>query len=188
MQRQRAPDRRQLIDVPNKTLLEEAMELEKVKEGMVPNLEKTKFGRKDTKDMESMGSVDEVMDSEALLIGEIPVSLNCSIVSLTLPIIFKLKKAKEDLIEVEGKHRVIEENESHNGVTIESSEECKPQRVILEKLSMEMTRHIKPLYLRAHLNGRPISKVLINNGSAVNIMLLRILRALRRSISDLIET
>ena len=32
MQRQRASDKRQLIDVPDKTLLEEAMQLEKVKE------------------------------------------------------------------------------------------------------------------------------------------------------------
>ena len=56
---------------------------------MVPSLEKTKFGRKTTKDMESMSSVDEVMNLEALLIGEIPVSLNCSIVFLTLPTIFK---------------------------------------------------------------------------------------------------
>ena len=39
--------------------------------------------------MESMSSVDEVMDSEVLLMGKIPVSLNCSIVSLTFPTIFK---------------------------------------------------------------------------------------------------
>ena len=32
MQKQRASDKRQLIDVPDKTYLEEAMELEKVKE------------------------------------------------------------------------------------------------------------------------------------------------------------
>ena len=89
MQRQITGDKRQLIDVPNKTLLEKAMELEKVKEGMVPSLEKSKFRRKATKDMESMSSVDEVMDSEALLTGEIPISLNCSIVFLTLPTIFK---------------------------------------------------------------------------------------------------
>ena len=53
---------------------------------------------------------------------------------------------------------------------------------------MEMTRHIKPLYVRAHLNGKPVSKVLIDNGSAVNVMPLRILRALGMSINDLIET
>ena len=94
MQRQSVANRRQLIDVSNKTLLEEAMELKKVKEGMVPNLKKTKFGRTTTEDMESMSSADKVMDNKALLIGEIPISLKCSIVSLTLIVIFKLKKVE----------------------------------------------------------------------------------------------
>ena len=180
-------DRRQLIDVPMEFQEEDAMDLEKVKEGMVPSLEKTKFGKKVIEDMESM-SVDEVMDSEALMIGEIPISLNCSTVSLTLPTIFKSKKTKEDLVEVEGKHSTTEEDVGHGGVTIESSEECRPHKVILEKPSVEMTRHIKPLYVRAHLNGRPVSKVLIDNGSTVNVMSLQMLRALGRSINDPIET
>ena len=51
-----------------------------------------------------------------------------------------------------------------------------------------MTRHIKPLYVRAHLNGRSMSKVLIDNESTVNVMPLRMLRALGRSINDMIET
>ena len=164
------------------------MELEKVKEGMVPSLEKTKFGRKATKDMKSISSAAEVMNLEALLIGEIPISLNCSIVSLTLPIIFKLKKAEEDLVEVEGKHLAIEEDEDHDRVTIESFKDYRPQKVILKKPSMEITRHMNPLYIRAHLNGRLVFKALIDNGSAVNVMPLRKLRALGRSISDLIET
>ena len=62
---------------------------------MVPSLEKTKFGRKATEDMESMSSVDEVKDSEALMIGEITISLNCSTVSLTLPTIFQSKKQRK---------------------------------------------------------------------------------------------
>ena len=41
-----------------------------------------------------MGSVDKVMDTEALLIVEIHISLNCSTVSLILPTIFKSKKKK----------------------------------------------------------------------------------------------
>ena len=53
---------------------------------------------------------------------------------------------------------------------------------------MEMTRQIKPLYVRSYLNDRPVSKVLIYNGSIVNVMPLRMLRAIERSISDLIET
>ena len=94
MQRQRVADRRQLIDVPVEIQKEDAMDLEKVKEGMVYSSEK-KIGRKVNEDMESMGSVDEVMDIEALLIGEIPISLNCSTVSLTLSIIFKSKRQRK---------------------------------------------------------------------------------------------
>ena len=96
-----------------------------------------------------MSSVDEVMDSEVLLIGEFPISLHCSIVSLTSPTIFKSKKAKEDPVGVEGKHPVTEEDEGHNGVIIESSKECRLQKVILEKPPVEIMRHIKPLYVRA---------------------------------------
>ena len=42
--------------------------------------------------------------------------------------------------------------------------------------------------MRAHFNSKPISKVLVDNGSAVNVMPLRMLRALGRNIDDLIET
>ena len=52
---------------------------------------------------------------------------------------------------------------------------------------MDMMKHIKPFYVRAHLNGRPVSKLLIYNGLVVNVMPLRILRALGRSNSDMIE-
>ena len=52
---------------------------------------------------------------------------------------------------------------------------------------MEMTRHIRPLYVRAHFNGKPVSKVLVDNGSSLNVMPLRMLRALGRNTGDLIE-
>ena len=122
MQRLRANDRRQRIDVPMEIKKEDAMKLEKGKEGMVPSLEKTKFGRKATEDMESMRSVDEVIDSKALSIGEIPISLNCSIVSLSFPTIFKSKKIEEDLVEVEGRYPTTKEDVGHGGVTVESFE------------------------------------------------------------------
>ena len=56
-----------------------------------------------------MSSVDEVMYSEALMIGEIHISFNCSIVSLTLSTIFKSKKIEEDLVEVEEKNPTTQE-------------------------------------------------------------------------------
>ena len=60
--------------------------------------------------------------------------------------------------------------------------------MILEKSIMEMTRHIRPLYVRSHFNGNPISKVLVDNESTINVMPLRMLRTLGRGIGDLIET
>ena len=101
------------------------MKLEKVNEGMIPSLKKTKFRRKATKDMESMRSVDEVMGLETLLIGEILFSLNCSTISLTLPTIFNSKKSEEDLVEIKVKHPTTKEDEGHDGVTIESFKECR---------------------------------------------------------------
>ena len=59
--------------------------------------------------------------------------------------------------------------------------------MILEKPIVEMTRHIKPFYVRAHFNGKQVSKVLVDNGPAANVMPLRLLRALVRGIGDLIE-
>ena len=59
--------------------------------------------------------------------------------------------------------------------------------MILEKPTVEMTRHIRPLYVRAHFNGKPVSKVLVDNGSSVNVMPLRMLKALGSGVGDLIE-
>ena len=51
---------------------------------------------------------------------------------------------------------------------------------------MEIIRHIRPLNVRAHFNSKPVSKVLMDNGSTVNMMPLTMLRVLRRGIGDLI--
>ena len=47
---------------------------------------------------------------------------------------------------------------------------------------MEMTRHIRPLYVKAPFNGKSMSKVLVDNGSAVNVMSLRIVETKRRRV------
>ena len=58
----------------------------------------------------------------------------------------------------------------------------------LEKPSVEMTRHIWALYIKAYLNGKPISRVLIDDGSAVNMIPSKILAMLGRIEEDLIPT
>ena len=61
-------------------------------------------------------------------------------------------------------------------------------KVILEKPTNEMRRHIRPLYVRAHFNGKPVYKVVVDNKSAINVMPLRMLREFGRNNDDLIET
>jgi hypothetical protein len=43
-------------------------------------------------------------------------------------------------------------------------------KMVFEKPSKQMTQHLKPLYIKAHINGRPVNKVLVDNGAAVNIL------------------
>ena len=81
-----------------------------------------------------------------------------------------------------------EEKDNQRVITIDASEGSRAQKVILENPIVEMKKHIRSLYVRAHFNGKPVSKVLVDNGSVVNVMPLRMLRALGKSIGDLIET
>ena len=131
--------------------------------------------------------MDEV-DLRTILIGTFPISLKCYTISLTLPYFFKSKEIEESVVEVEKEHFPTEEKHNQRVITIDPFEGSRVQNVILEKPTVEMTRHIRPLYVRAHFNGKPLSKVLVDNGSAVNVMPLRMLRALGRGIGDLIET
>ena len=79
--------------------------------------------------------------------------------------------------------------DSQGVITIDSSEGNRAQKVILEKPIEDMTRHMRPLYVRTHFKDKSVSKVLVDNASAVNIMLLRMLGAyIGRNIDDLVET
>jgi hypothetical protein len=44
-----------------------------------------------------------------------------------------------------------------------------PKEVVLEKPE-ESSQHVKPLYIRGHINGKPISRMLVNGDVAVNLM------------------
>ena len=91
------------------------------------------------------------MDSETLLIGK-PYFFKLFHCFFNIVNYLQVKKAKKDLVDVEGKNPMTEEDVGHGGVTIKSSEECRPHKEILEKPSVEMKRNIKPLYVRANLN------------------------------------
>jgi hypothetical protein len=44
-----------------------------------------------------------------------------------------------------------------------------PKEAVFEKPE-ESSQHMKPLYVRGHIDGRPISRMLINGDVAVNLM------------------
>jgi hypothetical protein len=63
-----------------------------------------------------------------------------------------------------------------------------PRPVIFEKPRERNYKHLKALYLKGYINGQPISRMLVDTGAAVNIMLYSVLHRLGHSIGDLIKT
>lgn len=51
-----------------------------------------------------------------------------------------------------------------------------------------MLNHTKVIYLRYHVNGKPLDKALVDNGSIVNVIPLRILLSLGKIENDIIFT
>jgi hypothetical protein len=51
-----------------------------------------------------------------------------------------------------------------------------------------MCQHLKPLYIKVHMDGRPVNRVLVDNGAAVNILPTSMLRKLLKTENDLIAT
>jgi hypothetical protein len=49
-------------------------------------------------------------------------------------------------------------------------------------------KHLKALYLKGYINGHPVSKMLVDNSAAINIMPYSVLHRLRRFAEDLIKT
>jgi hypothetical protein len=61
-------------------------------------------------------------------------------------------------------------------------------KIIFEKPTLAMCQHLKPLYIKAHMDGRLVNRVLVDNGAAVNILPTSMLRKLLKMENDLIAT
>lgn len=60
--------------------------------------------------------------------------------------------------------------------------------ILVEKPTMEVTKHLKPLYIKAHINGKLFSRVFVDGGVVLNIMPLTIMVRLSKNVEDLIPT
>jgi hypothetical protein len=61
------------------------------------------------------------------------------------------------------------------------------KEVVFKKLE-ESSQHMKPLYVRGHIDGRPISRMLIDDGAAVNLMPYSIFKKLGWEDNELMKT
>nr|ABA92078.1 retrotransposon protein, putative, unclassified [Oryza sativa Japonica Group] len=63
-----------------------------------------------------------------------------------------------------------------------------PEQAIFEKPEGTENRHLKPLYINGYVNGKPMSKMMVDGGAAVNLMPYATFRKLGRNAEDLIKT
>jgi hypothetical protein len=74
------------------------------------------------------------------------------------------------------------------GVEEEVAQMClSPKEVVFEKPE-ESSQHLKPLYIRGHINRKPISRMLVDDGTAVNLMSYSVFKKLGRDDDKLVKT
>jgi hypothetical protein len=62
-----------------------------------------------------------------------------------------------------------------------------PKEAVFEEPE-ESSQHLKTLYVHGHIDGKPISKMLIDGGAAINLMPYSIFKKLRREDDELVKT
>jgi hypothetical protein len=62
-----------------------------------------------------------------------------------------------------------------------------PKEAVFEKLK-ESSQHLKPLYIWGHIDRKPVSRMLIDGGAAVNLMSYSIFKKLGREEDELVKT
>jgi hypothetical protein len=60
------------------------------------------------------------------------------------------------------------------------------QRAVFDKPAKH--RHLKPLYLKGYVNGKPLTKMFVDGGAAINIMPYTTFRKLGMTSEDLLKT
>jgi hypothetical protein len=76
----------------------------------------------------------------------------------------------------------------YRGAEEEVAQMClSPKEVVFKKLE-ESSEHLKPLYIWGHIDGKPISRMLIDGSAAVKLMSYSIFKKLGREDDELMKT
>jgi hypothetical protein len=65
---------------------------------------------------------------------------------------------------------------------------CLGPKEVMFKKPKESSQHLKSLYVRGHIDGKPISRMLVDGGAAINLMPYSVFKKLGRKVDKLIKT
>ncbi|OMO89495.1 Retrotransposon gag protein [Corchorus capsularis] len=124
---------------------------------------------------------------DSLTFGQFMVDLNHTILTLPYTFAAKLKEQVESFEppsyqEVEDVTEVSQEEDS-GGNNLDDS-----KAMVFIKPDESATCRIKPLYIKAHVDGIPLNRVFVDNGATVNLIPFSSLRKLGKSTNDLIKS
>jgi hypothetical protein len=74
------------------------------------------------------------------------------------------------------------------GVKEEVAQMCLNPKEAMFKKPEELSQHLKLLYVQGHIDGKPISRMLIDGGTAINLMPYSVFKRLRRKDDELMKT
>nr|AAQ56478.1 hypothetical protein OSJNBa0023H09.22 [Oryza sativa Japonica Group] len=117
-------------------------------------------------------AADEATADEAkrLAKGKSVVTASVNMV-FTLPAEFGVKQADVDKVEEKSAKLIL-----------------LPEQAVFEKPEGIENRHLKGLYVNGYVNGKPISKMMVDGGAALNLMPYATFRKLGRNAEDFIKT
>nr|ABA92209.1 retrotransposon protein, putative, unclassified [Oryza sativa Japonica Group] len=114
-------------------------------------------------------AADEATADEAKRLAKGKGVVTASNMVFTLPAEFGVKQADVDKVEEESAKLILS-----------------PEQAVFEKPEGAKNRHLKPLYINGYVNGKPMSKMMVDGRAAVNLMPYAIFRKLGRNAEDLI--
>jgi hypothetical protein len=74
------------------------------------------------------------------------------------------------------------------GVKEEVAQMCLSLKEVVFEKSKESSQHLKPLYIQGHIDRKPISRMLIDGGAAVNLLPYAMFKKLGQEDDELVKT
>jgi hypothetical protein len=74
------------------------------------------------------------------------------------------------------------------GAEEEVAQMCLSSKEVMFEKPEESSQHLKPLYVRGHIDGKPISRMLVDDGATVNLMPYSVFKKLGREDNELMKT